>query len=101
MLSKENVKEAAQHVVLISNKEEHYGFRVERSNIEAERRLVTAKPALYSRRSFCNFILAGLSVTERKRGANVFMLTLGPHGSGLKHICEVLKPGFEQLDRGI
>ncbi len=47
------------------------------------------------------FILAGLSVTERKRRANVFILTLGPHASELKHICEVLKPGLEQLDRGI
>ena len=46
------------------------------------------------------FILAGLSVTKRKRRANVFILTLGPYGSELKHICEVLKPGLEQLDRG-
>ena len=45
------VLSSAQRVILISNEDKHYGSLVAVSDIEAERHLVTAKPAIYSGRS--------------------------------------------------
>ena len=47
------------------------------------------------------FILAGLTVKERKRQSNIFPLTFGPNGSELKDICDAIRPGISALDCGM
>lgn len=46
------------------------------------------------------FIIAALSARERDRRANVFPLTLGPHGSNFADVVEAIKL-LAMLDRGI
>ncbi|KAF1816368.1 hypothetical protein P152DRAFT_388522 [Eremomyces bilateralis CBS 781.70] len=45
-------------------------------------------------------IPAGLSFKERARRANVFPITLGPHGSNFDDVISALEPFMKRLDRG-
>ena len=45
-------------------------------------------------------IPANLSYEERRKVANVFTLTLGPHGAALGDVVEAFSRGIRQLDRG-
>lgn len=45
-------------------------------------------------------ILAGMTVRERTRRANVFPITLGPHGSNFEDVIEALQ-SLRELDEGV
>ena len=44
---------------------------------------------------------AGLNARERFRRANVYPLTLGPHGSNTEDVVTALAPGLAKLDEGV
>ena len=46
-------------------------------------------------------IPAALNVKDRNRRSNVFVLTLGPHGSSPNDIFAAVEPGSKALDRGM
>jgi hypothetical protein len=46
-------------------------------------------------------IPAGLSFEERHRRANVFRLTIGPHGSNFDDVVKALKPFLLRLEKGV
>lgn len=46
--------------------------------------------------------MAGISQYERARRSNVFLITLGPHGSNFSEVVKAIREkGLKALDRGI